>query len=204
MASIIGLSGGSGSGKTRFIEFLKKRCTNLPVTFISLDDYYYPKEQQKVDDKGVTNFDLPTSIDIESLVKDLDKLSNNIAVEKEEYTFNNRDNKGETKIYQPNPVIFVEGLFLYYYPELKPYLDVKLFVHAEDDIKIQRRIDRDSRERNYPLEDVIYRYKNHVLPSFKKFMEPFIGEMDLVINNNTDFEKGLDIIFAYTESLLKK
>ncbi len=199
---LIGISGGSGSGKSRFVNAVKESFTNRKVTFISLDDYYFPKEEQSVDENGVENFDLPSSIDIKSLLKDIETLENGNRVEKYEYTFNNRDKVGDIIVFEPNPIVFIEGLFLYHYPALMNRFHLKLFIQASDKIKIDRRINRDQKERNYPIEDVLYRYENHVLPSYKKYMEPYIDDVDLIINNNTNFDVGLAVINQYINHLL--
>jgi len=199
---LIGISGGSGSGKSRFIKTLKTALPQDKITYISLDDYYFPKEAQKLDSEGVTNFDLPSSIDILSLVNDINALSKGEIVERHEYTFNNREKQGDVITFNPNRIIILEGLFLYYYKELKSKFHLKIFIHAKDEIKIARRINRDQKERNYPLDDVLYRYENHVFPSYKLYMEPYIDEVDLVVNNNSNFDTGLAVLKQYILHLL--
>ncbi len=200
---IIGISGGSGSGKTSFIRDIKEHFTEEQVCFLSQDDYYKAREQQKEDENGIKNFDLPESIEMDEFYFDLVKLTNGISVERPEYTFNN-DHKAPVLIQlNPAPIIIVEGLFVFYDPKLFNLLDLKILIHATDTQKIIRRIKRDRVERNYPLEDVLYRYEHHVLPSFESYIFPFFNKVDLIINNNKSYEMGKDMLVSYLSSRLK-
>lgn len=98
--------------------------------------------------------------------------------------------------------MIIEGLFIYHYPELRSLFDLKLFVHAKDNLKLIRRIKRDRVERNYPLEDVIYRYEHHVMPAFEKYIEAYREDSDIIINNNKSFENSLEVIRAFIHSKL--
>ena len=201
---IIGISGGSGSGKTSFLRDIKEHFTKEQICFLSQDDYYKPREFQKEDENEIKNFDLPESIEMDEFYFDLVKLTNNMPVERPEYTFNN-DHKDPVTIHlDPAPIIIVEGLFVFYDPKLFNLLDLKILIHASDTQKIIRRIKRDRVERNYPLEDVLYRYEHHVLPSFESYIFPFFNKVDLIINNNKSYEMGKDMLVSYLSHRLKK
>lgn len=201
---IIGISGGSGSGKTSFLRDIKEHFTKEQICFLSQDDYYKPREFQKEDENGIKNFDLPESIEMDEFYFDLVKLTNNMPVQRPEYTFNN-DHKDPVTIHlDPAPIIIVEGLFVFYDPKLFNLLDLKILIHASDTQKIIRRIKRDRVERNYPLEDVLYRYEHHVLPSFESYIFPFFNKVDLIINNNKSYEMGKDMLVSYLSHRLKK
>jgi len=199
---IIGITGGSGSGKTTFVRKLKKRFEGQPVCFISLDNYYLPREQQVRDEQGVQNFDLPQSIESERLLNDLNQLRAGKAITKKEYTFNNEDAVAEDITISPAPIIIIEGLFIYHYDVLKDLFDLKLYIYAKDNLKLIRRIKRDRSERNYPLEDVIYRYEHHVMPSYEKYIKAYKDDADIIINNNKNLEKGLEVVAAFMQSKL--
>jgi len=194
---IIGISGGSGSGKTSFINQIKAHFTSEEVCFLSQDDYYKPRELQREDENGIKNFDLPDSIELDEFYFDLIKLNNGLHVERPEYTFNNENKNPGLITHKPAPIIVVEGLFVFYDPKLFNVLDLKILIHATDTQKIIRRIKRDRVERNYPLEDVLYRYEHHVLPSFESFIFPFFNKVDLIINNNKSFDMGRDMLIAF-------
>ena len=95
-----------------------------------------------------------------------------------------------------------EGLFVFHYKKIRKQLDLKVFVHAKENLKVIRRIQRDRVERNYPLDDVLYRYQNHVLPAFEKYIEPYKRNADLIINNNKSFEKGLQVFQHFLKAKL--
>lgn len=193
---LIGITGGSGSGKTRIIHELRTLFTEEELCIISQDEYYHPRERQVWDDAGYQNFDLPQAIDDGSFATDIRLLANGLEVHKLQYTFNNPNKEPSTLIFRPAPVILVEGLFVFYFEEIRSMLDLKIFIDAEDVIKLKRRIIRDAGERNYSLEDVLHRYEYHVLPSYRSYIEPFKHQADLVINNHTNYACALDVISA--------
>jgi len=194
---IIGISGGSGSGKTTFLNKLKETFTTDEVAFISLDNYYLPRENQKKDANGITNFDLPECIDAVTLAKDIAALREGQNVTRIEYVFNNEEASPQEIVIRPAKIYIIEGLFIYHYDALKDLFDLKLFIHAKDSLKLIRRIKRDNEERNYPLDDVIYRYENHVLPSYEKYIETYIDEVDVIINNNKSFDQALALVKSF-------
>ncbi len=194
---IIGVTGGSGSGKTHFINELLKNYNDREVCLITQDNYYIKKELQPIDKNGIENFDLPESIDEENLYQDIKSLINGKEVRLAEYTFNNPNTNPKTIIIKPAPVIIVEGILVFYWQRIRSLFDLTVFIEAKDHIKVQRRINRDAKERGYDLEDVLYRYEHHVTPIYEKYILPLKAEMDLIIPNNIDFKKGLVVLSAY-------
>lgn len=194
---IIGITGGSGSGKTTFIKALRDSFQKEELCILSQDDYYRPREEQYTDKKGVRNYDLPSSIDADAFERDLIKLMNGEKVSIQEYTFNNDLAKPKTLTFSPAPVIIVEGIFVFHFEAIKNLLDLKIFLHAKENLKVIRRIKRDQVERNYPIEDVLYRYEHHVLPTFERYIEPYREEADIIVNNNSHFEKGLEVLKGF-------
>lgn len=201
---IIGIGGGSGSGKTSFISALKNQFSEKEVCVFSLDEYYHPYEKQESDKEGIVNFDLPASLDKKAFRKDLKKLIAGKTVKRKEYTFNNRNKKSKIYTFKPAPVIIVEGLFVFHYEKIMKMLDLKIFLHAKENLKVIRRITRDQIERNYPLDDVLYRYENHVLPSFEKYILPYKEDCDLIINNNTNFDSGLEVVSGFIKNRISQ
>ncbi len=198
----IGVSGGSGSGKTAFIKALRALFNESELGLISEDNYYKAKELQKLDAAGVINFDIPEAIDHERFIKDLNSLNNHQEVRFLEYAFNNAHSQEQWITIVPAEVYIVEGLFIFHNQDVNKMLDLKILIHANEAIKIKRRINRDKNERNYDLEDVLYRYEHHVAPSYAKYIEPYIEGIDIIINNNTSFAKGVDLLSAYIRSKL--
>jgi uridine kinase len=199
---IIGITGGSGSGKTSFLKELRLAYTPLQVCFISQDDFYHPKTKQKKDAKGIVNYDLPDSIDQKKLAAIIRSLVKGKSYQLEEYTFN-VNKKKRLITYIPAPIILVEGLFVFYSKAVHRMLDLKLFIEAKENLKVIRRIKRDQVERALPLEMVLYQYEKHVLPAFEKYILPFRDEVDIIINNNEGFDQGLAVIKGFIDSKLK-
>ncbi|MEN0005441.1 MAG: uridine kinase [Bacteroidota bacterium] len=201
---IIGITGGSGSGKTTLLSKLKQRFEQYQMCVISQDDYYRPREEQLIDDQGVKNFDLPDSIDQEAFVKDIERLIAGEVVCRQEYTFNNAEKTAQLLTFEPAPIIIVEGLFVFHLEAVRDLLDIKVFLDAKENLKVIRRIKRDQMERNYPLDDVLYRYEHHVLPTFERYIRPYRDEADIIINNNANFEKGLRVLAGFISYYINK
>ncbi|MBS1951149.1 MAG: Uridine kinase [Cytophagales bacterium] len=193
----IGITGGSGSGKTFFLQGLSSRFSKDQLCLISQDNYYKPRDQQPIDENGVKNFDLPTSIDREAFLQDLLKLKSGQDVIKKEYTFNNPSAEPKQLVFKAAPIIVVEGLFVQYFSEIAKQLDLKIFIEAKDHVKLGRRIKRDQVERGYDLDDVLYRYQYHVMPVYESLIEPLKHYADLVIPNNSNFDKALEVFTTY-------
>lgn len=200
---IIGVTGGSGSGKTRFLNYLKEVFNDGKVTCIAQDDYYMPRDFQLVDKNGQHNFDRPESIDYEHFASDLKALSEGKAIEKHEYTFNNPNKEAKLIVKNPAPVILVEGIFIFHYQKIADLLDLKVFIDAKDYIKLQRRLKRDREERGYDADDVLYKYENHIMPSYHKYIEPHKEDADIIVPNNKDFKNALQVIEALVYSKLR-
>lgn len=190
----IGITGGSGSGKTFFLKNLESRFTNNELCLISQDHYYHPREMQQHDERGIKNFDLPESIDHKQFQLDIQTLKRGEVLKKKEYTFNNPNVTPKILEFKPAPVIIVEGLFVQYFPDIEQELDLKIFIEAKDHVKLSRRIKRDNEERGYDLEDVLYRYENHVMPVYETLIKPLKHRADIVIPNNSHFNRALDFL----------
>ncbi len=203
-AFIIGITGGSGSGKTTFVNLLRDGLVDEDVAFISMDNYYKPRDDQFTDKEGVRNFDLPESLDHIKFMEDILKLKNGKKVIQLEYTFNDNSKPPKEIVINPAPVIVIEGLFIFHYLRVNEIIDLKIFIEAKENLKVIRRIKRDRIERNYPLDDVLYRYQHHVLPSFEKYILPYKSNADIIINNNKKgFDTGLDVIQGFISNQLK-
>ncbi len=201
---IIGICGGSGAGKTTLLRHLKARFSPQEICFLSLDDYYYPRNLQEEDSQGVKNFDRPRSINKKEFVRDLLRLMDGEIVTRQEYVFNNELAQPQLLTFRPAPVIIAEGIFIFHFKKVRQLLDLKVFIHAKENLKIIRRIKRDQAERNYPLEDVLYRYQHHVLPTYERYIHPYMEDADLIINNNAGFEKGLAVLTGFIRHYLER
>jgi uridine kinase len=203
-AVLIGITGGSGSGKTTFIKELRSMYNPEQVCIISQDDFYHPRETQKKDKQGVINFDLPTSVDLKKFARSIRSLMRGQSIALKEYTFNNKLHKPKMITFVPAPVIIIEGLFIFHIPAIKSLLDLKIYIEAKENLKVIRRIRRDQIERNYPLDDVLYRYEKHVLPAFERFILPHKDEVDLVINNNQSFKPAMRVLKGFIDQIINQ
>lgn len=201
---IVGIAGGSASGKTSFLNDLRSRLPSDSVSIISQDNYYLPKELQVCDEAGEVNFDLPSAIHREDFHNDLCTLLSGAAVERKEYNFNNPNQAPKIVRIEPAPIIIMEGLFVFYYQEIRTKLDLKIFIDAREEVKLQRRIMRDSLERGYCEDAVRYQWQNHVVPSYNKFLRPFRDSADVIVTNNTHYNIGLNVLNNHLQTLLKE
>ena len=188
---IIGISGGSGSGKTVFSNRLLNFFSERQIGRISLDNYYLPLALQVKDEKGIENFDLPEAIDHHRLCRDIIKLKSGISIELVENNFNLKEVAAKTLIIQPCPVIIIEGLFTFYYPKIAQLIDIKIFLEAPKEVMLKRRLNRDLHHRGYTKNEVIYQFEKHTLPGYKKYILPLKKEADVLIPNNQGFNKPL-------------
>ena len=191
---IIGISGGSGSGKTTFVKELAASFSPEQVCILSQDNYYKPREEQVTDNTGEKNFDLPESFKEEEYHQDVLRLLNGEDVVLKEYTYNNPLAEPRLVTYKAAPVVIIEGIFVFHFADVSRLMDLKIFIDADEHIKLIRRIQRDKIERNYPLEDVLYRYQHHVFPSYVKFILPYKTPCDIVINNNVSFGDAMEAL----------
>jgi uridine kinase len=199
---IVGITGGSGSGKTHFLIKLMKSLPEKSVTLFSMDNYYLPIERQEKDENGIENFDRPDSLDREKFHDDLVSLKKGEDIKIQEYTFNYLEKKPKIIHIKSAPIIIVEGIFTFYYEEISRLLDLKIYIDTPDYLMLKRRIIRDAEERGYDINDVMYRYEHHVTPAFKKYILPTKDEADIIIPNHDNFERALAVISGYLKQYI--
>jgi uridine kinase len=203
MSYIIGITGGSASGKTYFLHSLLESFSKDEICLISQDNYYKAQASVPKDENGIENYDLPEAIDFELYANHINQLKNGQIVEQKEYTFNNPTVVPKILTFKPAPVIVVEGIFVFHSEIVSKLLDLRVFIDAKEHIKIKRRIIRDNNERGYDLTDVLYRWENHVAPTYEKYIEPTKYNADIIINNNQHFHNGLAILTAFLREKLR-
>jgi len=201
---VIGIAGSSGSGKTFFLKCFLNHFQAHEVTLISQDDYYLPANTKTQEENKLYNFDVPEAINRTLFHEDIQKLIQGQTVYKEEYTFNNPSLTPKIMEINPAPILIVEGLFIFYFEEIDQLLDERIFLHADEDIALERRLKRDLIERGYHEEDVKYKWYNHVLPSFEQYLFPYKSHCDRVIENNTDDPKPMIEVTDEISAALRK
>ncbi len=201
---LVGISGGSAAGKTFLLAKLLNHFSTNDITLISQDNYYKKKQEQQICSDGGINFDHPDALYLDRFADDLKRLSVGENVEIDEYTFNNPQMPPRRIRYEPAPILLVEGLFVFHHPETAKQLDLRIFVDADEHIKLARRIQRDAEERGYPVDEVLEMYRQFVVPMYRRFVEPYKFESDLILHNNSHIDKALSVLIDHLQAELQR
>ena len=199
---IIGIAGGTGSGKTSIARAIYDRVGRDRIEWISHDAYYRNFEGLNPEQRHHINFDHPDSLETELLARHLDVLAKGAAVEVPLYDFASHSRKSETQRVEPRRVIIVEGILVLAEPELRKRIDIKLFVDTPADIRFMRRLVRDIKSRGRSMESVIEQYITTVRPMHEEFVEPSKRHADLIIPEGGENMVAIDAIIARVEGLL--
>ncbi|MDO5509343.1 MAG: uridine kinase [Weeksellaceae bacterium] len=181
---IIGIAGGTGSGKTTVVQKLLKRLNSENVTVISQDNYYLDNSEMPYEERVKINFDHPRSIDFDLMVEHMLQLRNGETIHQPVYSFITHSRSNEEIRTPPNDVIIVEGILVLRHVELRKLFDLKIYVHADSDERLIRRIRRDIQERGRDLDEVIERYQKTLKPMHEQFIEPTKNYADIIIPND--------------------
>src|SRR5688572_15258880 len=199
---IIGIAGGTGSGKTSIARAIYDRVGRDRIEWISHDSYYRNFEGLTTEQRHHINFDHPDSLETELLARHLDVLRKGSAVETPIYDFATHSRKAETQRVEPRRVIIVEGILVLAEAELRKRIDIKLFVDTPADIRFMRRLVRDIKTRGRTMESVIEQYITTVRPMHEEFVEPSKRHADLIIPEGGENMVAIDAIIARVEGLL--
>ncbi len=190
---VIGIIGLSGSGKTFYVNALRKAFVEN-ITIVGFDDYYKPLEFQWRDEFGEVNYDLPAALFSERFYNDLRDLIAYKSVKISKYHFENYDVPEEIILVHPSPILVVEGLFVLDYPEIDALLDYRIFINCDLDLCFNRRLDRDIKERGIPLKRSIHQWEYHVIPAFNTHILPHKERCNLVIENSGPADTHIQFI----------
>jgi len=191
---IIGIAGGTGCGKTTVVNQILHELPEGEVGVISQDSYYKDTSHLSFEERVKINFDHPRSIDFDLLAKHLKELKEGKPIEQPVYSFVKHNRTGDTILTHPRKVMIVEGILILTNPELRDMFDIKIFVHADSDERLIRRLKRDIAERGRDLEEVLSRYQNTLKPMHEQFIEPMKEYADIIIPNNKYNTVAVDIV----------
>lgn len=191
---IIGIAGGTGCGKTTVVNQIIDELPTNEVTVISQDSYYNDMSHLPYSERTKVNFDHPRAIDFELLHQHLSLLKKGIAIEQPVYSFVEHNRTGETIITKPSKVVIVEGILIFTHPEIRELFDIKIFVHADSDERLIRRIKRDISERGRTVDEVLHRYQTTLKPMHQQFIDPTKEFADIIIPNNKRNFVAIDIV----------
>lgn len=200
---VIGIAGGSGSGKTTVVEAITRNLAEK-VVVIPQDSYYKDLSHLTEEEKRKNNFDHPDAIDFKLLIEDLKKLKAGESVDQPMYSYITCSRQAETLRVDPADVIIVEGILIFTCPELREQMDIKIFVDADDDDRLMRVMSRDIVKRGKTVEWVIERYTNTVKPMYLQFIEPSKRYADIIIPQGGHNKVAIDVISATIEKSLNE
>jgi len=201
---VIGVAGGTGSGKTTVSNEIMKRVGQDRLTYIQHDSYYRDWQDLPPATRDHRNFDHPDSLETDLLVKHLKRLQAGQAVDIPVYDFRTHSRTTLTQRVEPQPVILVEGILIYADKPLRDLIDVKIFVDTDADLRFIRRLQRDMAERGRSMDSVIHQYLETVRPMHLEFVEPSKRYADLIIPEGGFNTVALDIVVARVKSMLEK
>ena len=200
---IIGIAGGSASGKTTIANKLKEMSLDYgQVNIIRLDDYYLDHPELVLEERKKINYDHPNAFDVELLTKHIQQLRHGKKVDVPQYDFVNHCRKRTVTPVEPSKVLIIEGILVLAIPEISDLLDIKLFVDTPDDIRFIRRLSRDVHQRRRSLDSVIQQYLNTVRPMHKAFVEPSKSISDLIIPEGGHNSIAIDLVFKNILAML--
>ncbi|ANZ33229.1 uridine kinase [Staphylococcus carnosus] len=200
--TIIGIAGGSGSGKTSVTNEILHNLEGHSVALIAQDYYYKDQSHLTFEERLKTNYDHPFAFDNDLLIQNLMDLRNGIPVEVPTYDYVNHTRSAETIAFQPKDVIIVEGIFALENKTLRDLMDVKIYVDTDADLRILRRLMRDTKERGRSMESVIEQYLNVVRPMHNQFIEPTKRYADIIIPEGGSNKVAIDIMTTKIQSLI--
>lgn len=191
---IIGIAGGTGSGKTTVVNQIVNQLPTDEVCVISQDSYYKATDSLSYDERAKINFDHPRAIDFKLLTQHLKELKKDKKIKQPVYSFVTHNRTKDTVLTHPRKVVIVEGILIFNNEDLRDLFDIKIFVHAETDERLIRRIRRDIKERGRDIDEVLNRYQNTLKPMHLQFIEPTKNFADIIIPNDRHNTVAIDVI----------
>lgn len=200
---VIGIAGGSGSGKTTVLNRIVEACGPGGIAVLDHDAYYRDLSHLPMEERATFNFDHPNALETELMREHIDRLIAGQAIEKPIYDFKTHRRREETERIEPEPVIIIEGILVLAEPLLVERMDIKIFVDAADDIRLMRRIRRDIEERGRSIESILRQYERTVRPMHLEFVEPSKRKADVVIPRGGHNEVAIHMVLARIDALLQ-
>lgn len=201
---IIGIAGGTGSGKTTVVRKIVESLPEGTVSVIPQDSYYNDQSHMTLEDRKKTNFDHPNAFEWSLLSKQIEDLKNGKAIEQPTYSYITCTRLPETVHVEPKEVIIVEGIMALYDKTLRDQMDLKIFVDAGSDERLLRVITRDIAERGHPLDMLIDKYRNVLKPMHDEFIEPTKQYADIIIPNMGNNSPAIDMMRMYIKAVVNE
>ncbi|MBR2016064.1 MAG: uridine kinase [Prevotella sp.] len=200
--TIIGIAGGTGSGKTTVVRKIAEALPPHYVAVVPLDSYYNDTTNMTAEERRAINFDHPDAFDWKLLIEHVKQLKEGIAVEQPTYSYIESNRQKETVHVEPKPVIIIEGIMTLLNKKLRDMMDLKIFVDTDSDERLIRNIQRDVVERGRTVEMVIDRYLKVLKPMHEQFIEPTKKYADLIVPLGGENKTGINILKSYIEGIV--
>ena len=200
--TIIGIAGGTGSGKTTVVKRIAKALPPHCAAVVPLDSYYNDTTNLTPEERAAINFDHPDAFDWKLLTEHIKRLKNGEAIEQPTYSYIESNRQKETIHVEPKPVIIIEGIMALHYKKLRDMMDLKIFVDTDDDVRLIHNIRRDVVERGRTVDMVLERYEKVLKPMHEQFIEPTKKFADLIIPWGGDNKTGIHILKTYIEGIV--
>lgn len=200
----IGITGGSGSGKTTIVNKIFSEVPEKSIAIIEQDAYYKDQSHLSYEDRCKTNYDHPFAFDTDLLIEHIELLKNGHAIEKPLYDYEIHNRKKETMLIEPKEIIIIEGLLVFYDERIRNLLDIKIFVDTDADLRLIRRIVRDINERARTVDSVIAQYINTVRPAHEQFIEPTKKYADIIVTEGGNNLVAVDLMVTKIKSCMDK
>jgi len=199
----IGVYGGTGSGKTTIVSKIVSEFPTNEIQVISQDSYYKDNSHLTFEERCALNFDHPDAIDFPLLYQHVNSLKNGENIEQPVYSFETHNRTKETVTVVPKKILIIEGILILNYPKLRSLFDLKIFIDADSDMRMERRVSRDISERGRTPEEVLNRYLNTLKPMHKQFIEPMKVHADITLENHQNTPLNLSELIDKIKTLSK-
>ena len=201
-AFVIGIAGGSGSGKSTFAQRLKERFP-ADIALVSCDNYYLARHDMPFEERKLQNYDSPAAFEFDLMIRQISQLKDGQAIECPVYDFTQHDRSDQVLTIQARPVVLIDGILIFTEPKLRELMDMRIYVETDADERILRRVRRDMRERGRDLDGIITQYLTTVKPMHNAFVEPTKIFADIIINGGMN-DTAYDLVKNKIQSLLEK
>ena len=197
---IVGIGGGTGAGKTTLARGIAERVGAGRAVIIFQDSYYLDRSDMPLSERRKVNFDHPDAFDMELLISQMEQLKSGQPIEQPVYDYRVHTRSPETRTIEPTDFVVLEGILVLHPPRLRRLMDLRVYVDAPDDVRFIRRLQRDMRERDRTVDEVIEQYYDTVKPMYMKFVEPTRVHADMIVSGEGDQDRGIESLVSVMDA----
>jgi uridine kinase len=201
---IIGIAGGTGSGKTTIVTKIANSLPEKHITILPQDAYYKDNSNLSFDERKKINYDHPNSIDFDLMLKHINDLKKTNSIKQPIYSYTTHSRSEDYKVVHPKEILIVEGILVFTNEELRNLCDIKIFVHTDADERLMRRIKRDISERGRDINEVLTRYEKTLKPMHNQFIEPTMKYADMIVPLGGENKVAIDVLASMIKEKIGK